>query len=446
MALCWSGSARAECETRPFNGEDFILDEGKPTTLCGDIVAPNITIAGALSVAPMDSADPDPNRGWVHLKAETIRIESTAIIDATGAGYRANTTIPTDTSVSGPGAGTTPSLPASADEPRPGGGASHGGVGIAGLWGQAYPGCTPLPNTGCQVFAEAAPGPPYDNPDDPLALQSPQLGMGSAGGGSHTGCPNVLTTFRGGHGGGVVLLTAYRIEIGGQIRADGDNATTLLRSGPGGGSGGSIILRSRQLELMAPLLTARGGDGGYVDSDNIGGAGGGGLIVVMGPNITNGDLVGLVNVEGGTTGTPCNLHGGTGVVAALPPPSCIDADGDGVLHEACGGTDCLDGNPDVPRADGAELCNGLDDDCNGVVDGPDAACAAGTGLICVNSECVPDDGSNSSGGEKAESVEYRGGLCSVSSGVVCPRSTPQQGPLGWLAAAALLGLAWRRRP
>ncbi len=50
---------------------------------------------------------------------------------------------------------------------------------------------------------------------------------------------------------------------------------------------------------------------------------------------------------------------------------CDDADADGYQDLACGGDDCDDADPAVnPGAD--ELCNGLDDDCDGQVDEDDA--------------------------------------------------------------------------
>ncbi len=73
--------------------------------------------------------------------------------------------------------------------------------------------------------------------------------------------------------------------------------------------------------------------------------------------------------------------------------SCPDADGDGATDARCGGSDCNDGDPRVNAAQ-AERCNGADDNCNGAVDesvAPSGACTStGVGacaragqLVCV---------------------------------------------------------------
>lgn len=48
-------------------------------------------------------------------------------------------------------------------------------------------------------------------------------------------------------------------------------------------------------------------------------------------------------------------------------PSCPDADLDGFNDATCGGLDCDDGDPNVNPST-AELCNGVDDNCDGAVD------------------------------------------------------------------------------
>lgn len=83
-------------------------------------------------------------------------------------------------------------------------------------------------------------------------------------------------------------------------------------------------------------------------------------------------------------GDPCTIDScdPVGGCAHAPDPVCTgDADGDGYPSVAAGGTDCDDTNPAVhPGA--AELCNGIDDDCDTVID-PDGD-ADGT--------CDADDG------------------------------------------------------
>lgn len=66
----------------------------------------------------------------------------------------------------------------------------------------------------------------------------------------------------------------------------------------------------------------------------------------------------------------------------------VDEDGDGVLSASCCfgdscGADCDDASSEV-FGGAMELCNTLDDDCDGVVDGPTAYCPFG---VCVESRC-----------------------------------------------------------
>jgi len=68
---------------------------------------------------------------------------------------------------------------------------------------------------------------------------------------------------------------------------------------------------------------------------------------------------------------------------------CVDIDGDGGLDQRCGGDDCDDADPSL-YAGAPELCNGVDDDCDGVV--PDVEIDAdGDGLAECEGDCDDSD-------------------------------------------------------
>lgn len=98
---------------------------------------------------------------------------------------------------------------------------------------------------------------------------------------------------------------------------------------------------------------------------------------------------------------PCVLDSDCMSRACAPTTGCRDRvcrydwvedrDEDGVRDNTCGGTDCAPLNPNIP---GIELCNRLDDDCDGLIDEsfdlthPDCACAS----YCESTDGCSDDG------------------------------------------------------
>jgi len=75
-----------------------------------------------------------------------------------------------------------------------------------------------------------------------------------------------------------------------------------------------------------------------------------------------------------------------------PPVVCDDADGDGFADGACGGGDCDDSNPNVhPGA--VEICDGLDNNCDGQIDENCTVCtdADGDGYAVEGGVCGPVD-------------------------------------------------------
>lgn len=71
-------------------------------------------------------------------------------------------------------------------------------------------------------------------------------------------------------------------------------------------------------------------------------------------------------------------------VCVFPP---LDGDADGHAPMVCGGMDCDDGNPDIhPGA--PELCDGIDQDCDLVVDAPLAIGACRADQQCIAGSCA----------------------------------------------------------
>jgi hypothetical protein len=66
------------------------------------------------------------------------------------------------------------------------------------------------------------------------------------------------------------------------------------------------------------------------------------------------------------------------------PVACPDNDHDNYTDATCGGTDCNDANPLINPA-AAEICNQIDDNCNGIID--DASDVDGDGFNVCEGDC-----------------------------------------------------------
>jgi subtilisin family serine protease len=186
------------------------------------------------------------------------------------------------------------------------------------------------------------------------------------------------------------------------------------------------------------------------------------------PNRTAEQLRALLKATASDTSNPSNEWGWglvSGLGAGLEACSCLDVDQDGSLDPLCGGLDCDDSDPGV-RPTATEACDGVDTDCDGAL-GPDEEDADRDGVpicagdcadddpeihpakpeICDNgidddcdglidgqdaSECDPEDGGGT--GDTAGGVE--GGACRCTTG-----RDPDRG--GWLLLGIIAGL--RRR-
>ncbi|MCC6523536.1 MAG: putative metal-binding motif-containing protein [Polyangiaceae bacterium] len=409
------------------------IPAGSTVTLGGDRVDDVYDIAGTILVP---AYNPNvSNTGYLHLRANTITVQTTGVVSATGAGFGYTV------SSGGQGVGTTPA-PTAANEP--GGGGSHTGLGGTGFQFAAGQPCIPFP---------AGPGLVYDATAlAPAALVAPLTGLGSAGGGSNT--VNNPAVQPGGAGGGVIILEAAVVVIDGQVRAEGRSPAPVLGTGAGGGAGGTIVIRSNGLTLgAAATISARGAAGAIGNS--LGGAGGGGRVLLQAQNeptlldrveASGGDPIGAPNQSG------CTSTGGSAGLEELDPlPGCLDVDGDGHGSSQCAGDDCDDSDPAV-SPDANEICNDIDDDCNGSTDdqlsGAPRLCAEGS--VCQAGACVPvGDGGpppvDAAVGEAPE-LALRGGLCSsgLPGATAAGRGLIAFGALG-LAIAGATALRRRRR-
>lgn len=398
LGLLWPSAAHAAASLVVASGAQASLDGVTP------YFYNTVTIkdGGVLNVPPGGT-------GRLHIKANKIVIEAGGVIDASGAGYRGVSGMPGE----GPGGG-------GFVADFSGGGGAYFGDGGGGT------------NSVCATGVFGVGGMKYGKIDPPFDL-------GSAGGaGGKTPGPI------GGSGGGSITLEAAEIQIFGTITVMGTDGLSINGVGSGGGAGGEIRLQASLFTwgTKAQLLASGGIGGKSMGTNPSGGSGGGGLIWLRGAPAPLPEV--KLDVAGGASVEMCGNDagkGGDGVIDQDTTPfGCRDLDGDGYSASLCGKDDCDDADPAIhPMA--KDVCDSVDNDCNGNIDDGEDACAAG--LICTNGKCEPipmQDAGPGDGGTPAapEVLEYRGG-CSVPS----PPNTAT--PLALLGLATAFGAYSLRR-
>lgn len=308
---------------------------------------------GSRIVVPPYDGDASSS-GRLEIIAHWILVDGASSIDAVGAGYRGQP------NANGEGNGGGKGAQVSSDAT---GGGGHGAPGGSGV---LLPGCEVITGATGGVIAVAG-------------ITDVTFGGAGAAAGSADGDDGG----RGGNGGGAILLRAGKIELDGQVIANGEAGGVYSGDSAGGGAGGGILLQASQWLSFGGALLANGAPGGATTKCE-GGGGGGGMIrlFVAGvpSDITISQLGGVATCSaaaGADTGSP-----------SVESEGCVDLDGDGFQSDECGGTDCDDSDPSV-KLGMPELCNGQDDNCDGVEDnGASASCGGGQ---CIDGVCVVED-------------------------------------------------------
>lgn len=212
------------------------------------------------------------------------RVVLDGTIDANGSGHPPAAATFADGT--GPGAGNGSATAA-------GGGGGYGGPGGASSGTSA--------NAGGPTYGSASGG---------------NIAMGSSGGSGDASSP-------GGSGGGMVTVTAARLDFTGVIEVLGGSAEATFGLAGGGGSGGGVLLRAYDLHATGAISAAGGNGGSDLLVTNGGGGGGGGRIQLLSEQASTGSpVLSALGGAGGPGGSVPAEQGGHGTTFT----------GDGIEH------------------------------------------------------------------------------------------------------------------
>ncbi|MBK8257654.1 MAG: hypothetical protein IPK82_33910 [Polyangiaceae bacterium] len=396
--------------------ESLTVGANQTVVIDGSVKYKTVTVEtdGVLVVRTIASG----GSGRMTLAAETVVVKAGGQISASAAGHTGTTadgSAPLCCAGAGGKAGPAMSTP--------GGGGGSGGPGAKG--------CGALGTqvgSGGDAYITASAGNP-----------------GAAGGAATVGGSGDVPNL-GGRGGGSITIVASEVQVDGAILADGAPGVVALGVGSGGGAGGYISIAAYSLTGSGSIL-ARGGNGA-VGKVAAGGGGGGGVIQLSAALTDANGFALVVDAAGGTSGTCPDGGVGKEDVNIDPTIGCTDADGDMHTAEACGGDDCDDTEPSVFNG-ALEVCDGLDNNCDGTTDGEEELVkdACGANEVCKDGACEDEStGTGGSGGGQGNApdyVQYRG-ACSAALGAAAAPSAAGVSAL-LLAAASALRARRRRR-
>jgi len=233
---------------------DIILRGTTRLALGQPLVVNNLTLEDGAVLTHLQTTG--TYEGGLTITADTLTIATGAAIDVTGRGY------PGDCAPGASSCGGGPNSIGGRDARYERAGGSHGGLG-GGASGSHRP---------------------FGDPWAPVTLG----GGGDYGSGG--GEP-------GGDGGGRVRIIAQRVELAGNIRADGGAAPDVGQANGAGGAGGSVFITAGSLAGTGHIM-ARGGNAAS-NQVTVGGGGGGGRVALAYTTLAGFDLA-HVDVAGGS--------------------------------------------------------------------------------------------------------------------------------------------------